>query len=98
MQRSLKSNIADIIHKALTVEIQKQLVPMINSNLDTLTQRVCYELTQKLSAFDEMVRENVFHACKNKVISEICLYIILESNNVGYMLVASFIEHNRDIK
>lgn len=67
MQRSLQSQIGDNITKAFTMEIRKQLVPMLDGKLDTLQKQVHCEFTQKLNDFDSLICENITQACKNKV-------------------------------
>lgn len=67
MKHSMNSHINEIINQSLTMEIQKQLVPLINCKLDALQRQIYCEFTQKLNAFDLMIHENIMQACKNKV-------------------------------
>lgn len=67
VQETLHSNINEMICRTLTSEIQTQFIPIVNGKLDTLQKQVHYEFKQKLGAFDEIVRENIIQACKNKV-------------------------------
>lgn len=57
----------DMVSKVMTIEIQRQLGPMLAAKLDNMQQQIQLTVGQKLSAFDLMIKENIAQACKSKV-------------------------------
>lgn len=67
MNQYLLTQFGEMVSKVMTIEIQRQLAPMLAAKLDNLQQHIQLDVTQKLSAFDLMIKENIAQACKSKV-------------------------------
>lgn len=70
MNQYVLTQFGEMVSKVMTLEIQRQLAPMLAAKLDNMQQQIQLNVAQKLSAFDVMIKENIALACKNKV----CLF------------------------
>ncbi|KAM7354487.1 enhancer of mRNA-decapping protein 4 homolog Ge-1 isoform 1-T2 [Cochliomyia hominivorax] len=68
MNQYVLTQFGDVVSKVMTLEIQRQLVPMLAAKLDNMQQQIQVNVSQKLSAFDLMIKENIAQACKSKTI------------------------------
>lgn len=67
MNQYVLTQFGEMVSKVMTIEIQRQLAPMLAAKLDNLQQQIQLDVTQKLSAFDLIIKENIAQACKSKV-------------------------------
>lgn len=62
----LLSQVSDVISKVLTIEMQRQVMPMMAAKIDSMQQQIQIDVAQKLTAFDLMMKENIAQVCKSK--------------------------------
>lgn len=70
MNQYVLTQIGEMVSKVMTVEIQRQIAPMLSAKLDNMQQQIQLSVAQKLSSFDLMIKENIAQACKSKVCFE----------------------------
>ncbi|XP_037810826.1 enhancer of mRNA-decapping protein 4 homolog [Lucilia sericata] len=68
MNQYVLTQFGEMVSKVMTLEIQRQLAPMLAAKLDNMQQQIQLNVAQKLSAFDLMIKENIAQACKSKTI------------------------------
>lgn len=67
LNQYVMNHFTDIIGNVLNMELQRQLLPRVNANMDQLQAQMQVEIVQKLSVFDKTVKENIAQVCKSKV-------------------------------
>lgn len=67
MNQYVLTQFGEMVSKVLTIEIQRQLAPMLGAKMDNLQQQMQLDIAQKLKSFDLMIKENIAQACKSKV-------------------------------
>lgn len=60
------NRLTEVISKVITIEIQRQIMPMLAAKIDGLQQQIQMDVANKLAAFDMMLKENIAHVCKSK--------------------------------
>lgn len=73
MNQYVLTQFGEMVSKVLTIEIQRQLAPMIVAKVDNMQQQIHLDIAQMLKSFDQIIKENIAQACKSKVIN--VLYI-----------------------
>ncbi|XP_073824958.1 enhancer of mRNA-decapping protein 4 homolog Ge-1 [Musca autumnalis] len=68
MNQYVLTQFGEMISKVLTIEIQRQLAPILAAKIDNLQQQIQLDVGQKLKSFDMMIKENIAQACKSKSI------------------------------
>ncbi|XP_033172686.1 enhancer of mRNA-decapping protein 4 homolog [Drosophila mauritiana] len=66
LNQYVMNHFTDIIGNVLNMELQRQLIPRVNANMDQLQAQMQVEIVQKLSVFDKTVKENIAQVCKSK--------------------------------
>ncbi|XP_055837361.1 enhancer of mRNA-decapping protein 4 homolog isoform X3 [Episyrphus balteatus] len=60
------TRLTEVISKVITIEIQRQIMPMLAAKIDGLQQQIQMDVANKLAAFDMMLKDNIAHVCKSK--------------------------------
>ncbi|XP_055918837.1 enhancer of mRNA-decapping protein 4 homolog isoform X4 [Eupeodes corollae] len=60
------TRLTEVISKVITIEIQRQIMPMLSAKIDGLQQQIQMDVANKLAAFDMMLKDNIAHVCKSK--------------------------------
>uniref|UniRef100_A0A1I8PAA0 Uncharacterized protein n=1 Tax=Stomoxys calcitrans TaxID=35570 RepID=A0A1I8PAA0_STOCA len=68
MNQYVLTQFGEMVSKVMTIEIQRQLAPMLAAKIDNLQQQIQLDIAQKLKSFDFMIKENISQACKSKSI------------------------------
>ncbi|XP_067625151.1 enhancer of mRNA-decapping protein 4 homolog isoform X2 [Eurosta solidaginis] len=66
MNQYILTHLGEVVSKVINIEIQRQLAPMLSAKIDHLQQQIQIDISQKLTAFDLMLKDNISQVCKSK--------------------------------